>query len=157
MHVSARIVLLGLALAVAPAAAPAALDVSSVTWVGVVRDAAHPTAPGVPVRLVLTSEFPVVSGTLTARPPFQAGCDDCPFPCSPLLGTVIGTFAEGGYFLEMLLPTKDLSTCETLCFSTLTVALDFHPDGSLTGTGLTQECSNLFEDTVTAWRLVPQP
>ena len=57
---------------------------------------------------------------------------------------------------QMQFPTKDLLTCDVLCLSTIDVVLDFQPDGSMSGAGLTHECDPLFPDSTNTWRLKPK-
>lgn|GEM_PF-6471717 len=67
----------------------------------------------------------------------------------------MGEFDSGTYSLPIAFPTKDLFTCETVCFSTIDVVLDLSPSGALAGTGVTHACSPLFEDSINHWRLLP--
>lgn len=153
---SVRLAVLVLAcglLAAAPA--PLAPGDPSANWLGVMRSEGG--AP-IPVSLHLNMVAPpFVTGTLTVRPTFLAGCPVCPSTCPPWMGLVTGKFDSGGYVLKMQFPTKDLLTCDVLCQSTIEVVLDFELDGSMSGSGVTHECSPPFGDSVNTWRLKPVP
>jgi hypothetical protein len=139
---------------VAAAPAPPALGDPSATWVGHLRVEG---GPPIPVSLYLNMVAPpFVSGLLTVRPTFLVGCPVCPSSCPPWTGIVTGKFDDGAYVLSMQFPTKDLLTCDVVCMSTIDVVLDFQPDGSMSGTGYTNECSPLLPDTTSTWRLMPK-
>ncbi len=140
---------------IAAAPAPAVPGDPSATWVGVLRPEG---AALIPVSLHLnTVAPPFVTGTLTARAVFLAGCPFCTSACPPWTGPVTGKFDAGSYVLSIQFPTKDLLSCDVQCLSTIEVVLNFQPDGSMSGTGVTHECSAPFEDSVNTWRLVPKP
>ena len=160
-HATLRLAALALAssllgAAPAPPALPAspALGDPVATWVGQMRVEG---GPPIPVSLTMGMVAPpFVHGQLTVRPTFLAGCPVCPSTCPPWTGNVSGQFRDGSYVLSMQFPTKDLLSCAVVCESTIEVVLDFEPDGSMSGTGITHECSPLLPDTTNTWRLKPK-